>query len=260
MCTFTLIRWPDEQPGFRFMFNRDEQRSRPAGEPPRREHFGERHAILPRDPVAGGTWAGVNDAGLAMALLNVYPVVAPGLTAPAKVPSRGKRRRSRGWIIRQLLAQSTSRAALRAGEELAVHAYPPFLLLAMDDRWLTRLRWDGESVETGIAPLTDAPFLYVSSGLGDSRVEPPRRQLFDEMLVDAAPEKRLAQQEAYHRHVWPDHPELSVCMSRSDALSKSLTTVEVMIDSVCMRYYPQPPDQPVEPMVITLPRCPVAGA
>jgi len=45
-------------------------------------------------------------------------------------------------------------------------------------------------------------------------------------------------QDAFHTHQWPDRPEISVFMERSDARTVSRTRVEVGPRAVTMRYEP----------------------
>ena len=68
MCTVTVV--PHET-GIRVMCNRDERRSRPAALPPQVHDLGGRLAAFPVDPRGGGSWVGVNDAGIVVTLLNV---------------------------------------------------------------------------------------------------------------------------------------------------------------------------------------------
>lgn len=71
-------------------FNRDEHRSRPKAHPPRlrRPAAGGRAFIAPRDPLGGGSWLAVNDAGICLALLNRYPADGPAFRPPG-TPSPG---------------------------------------------------------------------------------------------------------------------------------------------------------------------------
>jgi len=85
------------------------------------------------------------------------------------------------------------------------------------------------------------PHFFTSSGLGDSVVDGPRRELFGEMFpLDGDWE---AAQRAFHRHSWADRPNLSVCMRRPDAATVSCTTVEVCAEHVSLAYTPGPPDR-----------------
>lgn len=291
MCTFTVVALsaagtenralggPGASPGsgFRVAFNRDESRRRPAGLPPVARVYGPRRALHPVDPVSGGTWIGVNDAGLALALLNVYaPAPTPRppddvrrAALPAKAatgrplvddstvrewPSTSSTgRRSRGEIIPALLHMECVdevRAALR---RVTRDDYPPFRVVAIDDTGAIRDFYsDARELREGAAHLADGPVLFTSSGLGDGLVDPPRRQLFQELVVPAS--DRLAAQAAYHRHSWPDARHLSVCMSRPDARTVSHTTIEVMRARVAIEYWPDAPDQSQDPIRRTIPR------
>lgn len=95
MCTVTIVPYND---GFRLVCNRDERRDRPAAAPPTVHRLEYSAAIYPVDPSGGGTWVGVNDAGLAAALLN-------RTIDAAESPRRSRRtpQRSRGLIIPKLL-------------------------------------------------------------------------------------------------------------------------------------------------------------
>src|SRR5205085_949351 len=101
MCTLTVVPLPDGT--VRLAFNRDERRTRPAGLPPVRRLFGPRQAVLPTDPASGGTWLAVNDAGLALAILNA---------TPERPPATAGGNRSRGAIIPALLGCDSPAAAI----------------------------------------------------------------------------------------------------------------------------------------------------
>src|SRR5262249_44773985 len=75
MCTLTVL--PLEGDRTRLAFNRDELRTRPEALPPQWTHHGSRSAVHPIDPVSNGTWIAANDAGLALALLNVTTSAPP---------------------------------------------------------------------------------------------------------------------------------------------------------------------------------------
>ena len=85
MCTVSVVPLPD---GFSLACNRDERSSRPCASEPAAYDLRPRRAIFPRDPVGGGTWMGVNDLGLAVALLNRASARAATLRGTPKY-SRG---------------------------------------------------------------------------------------------------------------------------------------------------------------------------
>jgi hypothetical protein len=223
MCTVTIIRHPG---GIRLACNRDEQRSRPAALPPRIAAFGPRRAILPIDPVGGGTWVAVSDAGLAFTLMNSY------MGGPPPPPGE----KSRGLIIPGLLPCGTLPDVLEVSRDFDAGEFAPFRLVVADERECLELAAEGKRlVLRSREPLT-TPRFYASSGLGDRVVEGPRREVFEQFLLDGPATRQ--QQDALHRHRWPDRAHLSICMSRPEARTVSITCVEIDTDQVRLRYEP----------------------
>jgi hypothetical protein len=240
MCTVTVV--PGRE-AIRLACNRDELRSRAAALPPRIEHFGPRRAILPVDPTSGGTWVAVNDAGLALALLNVNSRNRPA-AAPAAPLSRGN-------IIPALLHADTLLAAAFSALALAPSQYAPFRLVLVGWREAVEVHSDGTRIRLAWRLGLTSPQLFTSSGLGDQAVEGPRRRLFGEWFDRTG--DRFAQQDAFHRHRWPDRPHLSVCMDRQDARTVSHTIVSLDPDAVTLTYHPDAPDRPADAVVLALP-------
>jgi Transport and Golgi organisation 2 len=229
MCTLTLVPLPGRV--IRLAFNRDEQRSRPAALPPQRRRFGPHDAILPIDPPLG-TWLAVNDAGLALALLNVNP---PGSDS-ARRPER-----SRGEIIPDLLPCGSLDELLDRARELPASDFAPFRLLAVSEGVFAEVISKGHGVRLERRAVIAAPQLFTSSGLGDHLVEAPRRRLFTEMFAIG---DWPTQQAAFHRHRWPGREALSVCMSRPEARTVSHVVVDLRETDVVMTYLPDSPDRP----------------
>lgn len=238
MCTVTIIR---DDATLRLACNRDELRTRAAAEPPTVRAFGERRALMPIDPVSGGTWIAVNDAGLALTLLNV------NLESP---PINHVHHRSRGRIIPSLLALTSVDAALDAAAGLDPALYPPFRLVVLDRHALGDVYSDGAAGRVERISHDALPVMFASSGLGDHIVDPPRRELFTRMFD--AEGQSAATQDAFHRHTWADRTELSVCMSRSDAMTVSYTAIELGGDAVAMRYQPGLPTHDAAATTLTL--------
>jgi hypothetical protein len=246
MCTMTLLPLAGPHGArLRIAFNRDESRKRAEALPPQVRACGARHAMMPIDPVSDGTWIAVNDAGLAAALLNLHRFDEFG-----REPHKGTR--SRGEIIPMLMECATIDEALeRILTRVHRNAYySPFRLVLTDGRNCQEYKRHGGS--DGVTPNwpVERPRMFTSSGLGDALVHMPRKRLFEEMF--AAPADPIATQDAFHRHQWPDHPELSVCMSRREARTVSLTVLELNDRDVRMAYYPAPPDEPVKPFRVSL--------
>jgi hypothetical protein len=236
MCTVTIIRDP-KRDAWRMACNRDELRTRPPSTPPERRRCGSRVAIMPVDPISDGTWIAVNDAGLVLTLLNVNPEVTDGWVAR---PKKSHGRQSRGLIIPKLMRHGSVREAMDEAGRLAAPSYPPFRLVGLDGSTTADLLSDGESMDLTWYDEQDLPLLFTSSGLGDSRVEAPRRALFEEHL---SPSADAEAQDAFHRHSWPDSGPLSVCMNREDALTVSYTVIERVGDCSNLTHHPAAPDQ-----------------
>jgi hypothetical protein len=226
----------------RLACNRDELRSRPAALTPRIQQFGPRRAVLPVDPTSGGTWVAVNDAGLALTLLNVNSKKG---SAPVAAPL------SRGKVIPALLHADTPLSAAFSALNLDPAQYAPFRLVLVSRREGVEVHSDGMRIRLVRRLGLTRPKLFTSSGLGDQAVEGPRRQLFGEFFD--RPGDRLARQDVFHLHRWPDRPHLSVCMDRQDARTVSHTVVSLGPDRVTLTYHPDAPDRPAEAVTLTLP-------
>ncbi len=122
MCLIVLLH--KTVPGFPVVLgaNRDERYAR-QGEPPK--FWDAPHKIFAgRDPVAGGTWLGVNLRGVLVALSNRRMGVAESADA-----------RSRGQLVLDVLAAENAADAMGiARASLGQHAYNPFNLLCADTR------------------------------------------------------------------------------------------------------------------------------
>lgn len=245
MCTLTLV--PLGTTRVRLGFNRDELRSRPAALPPQRRRFGDRTAILPIDPVSDGTWIAVNDAGLVAVLLNVNPPVRSTAAFGSPIVTCS---RSRGTIIPFLLACGSMDEALDQLVGLAAQEYGRFRLILLEGSDVGEVVSDGERLWRKHRVTLTGPRLWTSSGLGDHLAEEPRRAHF--LRCFTRPGDWAAQQDAFHRHRWPDEPHLSVCMRRADACTVSYTVLERDGAAAYMTYVPGPPDLSVPPALARL--------
>lgn len=232
MCTVTILR--PHASGYRLACNRDEAVSRPAALPPRPSRFGERIAMMPVDPVSGGTWIAANDAGLAMVLMNATPDTGAST-----------QRVSRGTIIPHFIdCADIDQAARRVVEEIDPSRHAPFRLVMTDGRRLSDIGSDGRGFRSHSRPLDLRPILFSSSGLGDWVVREPRAKLFETTLLalDVAGPELAAAQDAFHRHSWPERRHVSVCMRRAGARTVSNTIIESSADVVDMHYLADAPD------------------
>lgn len=220
MCTVTIV--PHER-GVRLLCNRDERRTRPAALPPQ-VHTLERHrAIFPVDPQGGGTWVGVNDSGLIVAILNLQRA---GLRDWQLEVGSWRLSRSRGLVVTELLRRRSLPDAAAAVKSRDLTAFEPFRAVLVQDGHVGLVTHAGNApVLWSVLPVS-VPRLFTSSSLGDEFVGPPRRRLFERMVIRSR-DGWLRGQARFHDHQWSHRPEISVRMERDDALTVSRTTIDI---------------------------------
>ena len=236
---------------------------------------------MPVDPVSSGTWIAASDGGFIAMILNRNPdrtsavsscsiqrvAAGPCADRGTQVISHGRHggwplltrksptgrgvsphqaHRSRGAIIPTLLSAASIEDALNELQSLDLSAFPPFRLLLADRDEVNECESLGKVPRIIRRHALAEPLMFTSSGLGDDLVEAPRRQLFGEMFENQS--GWMAAQDAFHRHVWPERTHLSVCMSRPDARTVSLTTIDFDEAGAVMSYYPDAPNQAVQPI------------
>jgi uncharacterized protein with NRDE domain len=127
MCTLVMLRRPDHAWPVLIAANRDELIERPALPPAR--HWPDRPEVVAgRDLLAGGSWLGINDWGVAAAVLNRHGSLGP---APGQ--------RSRGELVLEALDHADAVAAADALSYLDPASYRSFNLIVADSRdafWL----------------------------------------------------------------------------------------------------------------------------
>jgi len=211
MCT---LSWWIAESERGIVFNRDELRTRSRGEAPRLiEAEGQQSILMPRDPDAGGTWMGVNESGLIVALLNNYPFHRP----------RQPGQRSRGQLVVDLLRKADSAAGcMEILDGLDTSIYQGFLLFALGraDGPLAR-EWNGSDLSD--LPLEGEGGLHVltSSSFRQEECEAFRVDLFGGMSRERATLKEK------HGSFHPEDPALGPLMVRDDAATDSVTEVVV---------------------------------
>jgi hypothetical protein len=143
MCTVVLLRRPDHAWPVLIAANRDELAHRP-WEPPGR-HWPDRPNVTGGlDRLGGGSWLGLNDEGVAAAVLNRKGSLGPK-------PGR----RSRGELVLEALDHADARDAAEALAALDPAAYRSFNLVVADNRdayWIASKRDDGRG-RIEVAPL-----------------------------------------------------------------------------------------------------------
>ncbi|MDP0500606.1 MAG: NRDE family protein [Verrucomicrobiota bacterium JB022] len=211
MCTVSWIRQPE---GYRLWFNRDEQHGRAAALPPRVHTPAQGlHWLGATDPVGGGTWLGVNAAGVSLGLLNYYErqttAVAPGA-------------RSRGLLISDLLPQVAAISELDALlAPLDLSLYRAFYLLAWSTEGVRWWVWDEQALRE--VPTAEVRPPIATSSIQPQEVAAARRAVFAALPQPWTPEAVRAA----HLTPDPERPAFGVCMERDDARTVSLSEIFV---------------------------------
>ena len=174
MCTVIILRRPDQDWPLIIGANRDEMIDR-RWLPPGR-HWPDRPEVTAgRDVLAGGSWLGVNDHGVAAGILNRMGSLGP---APGQ--------RSRGELVLEALDHADAAAAAEALAAIEPRAYRTFNLIIADNRDAFWLRHADPS---GTLPVTVTP---IAPGLsmiaaGDLDDETPRLRRYHPLFAAAAP-------------------------------------------------------------------------
>ncbi|MFO7565474.1 MAG: NRDE family protein [Enhygromyxa sp.] len=190
MCTIiAAVRvWPTRP--LVIAANRDELLDRPAGEARvwAPGEAADRRVLAPRDLRAGGTWLGVNDAGLFVGITNRRALPDP-------------RRRSRGELVFEALGAEDHRAARARIAALSARDYNPFHLLFADRSGASVVWSDGERLHElelgpGVHWMTERSFGAAASerhGILEQRAEelasgtPPDVEGWRSILADHRP-------------------------------------------------------------------------
>lgn len=122
MCTIVILRRATHRWPVLIAANRDERIDRRWREPG--SHWPDRPGVVAGlDELAGGSWLGINEFGVAAAILNREGTLGP---------ATGKR--SRGELVLEALDHADAAAAAEALSALDPAAYRPFNLLIADNR------------------------------------------------------------------------------------------------------------------------------
>jgi uncharacterized protein with NRDE domain len=169
MCTLIVLHRCFADAELLVAANRDEYLDRPAELPALRRWNG-RTVLAPRDARAGGTWLGMNDAGVFAALTN-RPTASPD-------PSR----RSRGLLVSDALAVPGAAAAAARLAGLTPGAYNPFNLFVCDREDAFAIVYE----EKAEVRRLEAGAHVIGNGDPDSRRLPKVARLLDEAEAVAA--------------------------------------------------------------------------
>ncbi len=223
MCTVSIV--PGSE-GLVVSMNRDERRGR-AEAPPLLLQGAENKLLgwYARDSSSGGSWFGVNQAGLLALLINRYQLAAPAS------PSQ-----SRGVLVPRALQYGDAGAALRA---LAATRWPDFdgfELLLIQGAEGHRLCWDAANLQQESFSI-DHPQLLLSSGVDYEAVRIWRQQAFSDFLA-RNPSPDVDSLLKLHTRRCPENPSLGILMEREHSHTKSICQAVLHDAQIRVRYLP----------------------
>lgn len=231
MCT---LSWKPGRNSYQLFFNRDELRSRAAAQGPSIKQNNGIAYLSPTDGERGGTWLLVNAFGLSIGLLNNYLSTASAGGHDADASSYY----SRGMLpLACADCASVAEAIARAGN-LPLDRYPPFHLVIAGTSQASVLSWDSRAYHVSALPTSGG--MLTASAFQSADVAVQRQQLFSSLVGNMAAAS-TAQLSDFHWHQGSDGAT-GIRMSRADACTHSISTINVCLDKQMARfdYSPQP--------------------
>lgn len=221
MCTVTLIA---RRHGYALGMNRDEKRARVAGLPPARRKLDGRAVVFPSEP-GGGTWIGVNDAGITLALINWYSI-------NAKAPTPAV---SRGGVVLSALSSLSATAVDAAVRTQPLPRINPFRLIGVFPHTKEVVEWQWNLQQLARRSHPWRTNIWISSGYDEPGAQQTRGKTFARALRQSSA-GTLDWLRRLHRSHAPDRGAYSICMHRPDAMTVSYTEVIVDEAAAMMRH------------------------
>jgi len=262
MCT---VSWLLANDGYQVFFNRDEQKGRALAHSPKYfNDLGVKY-LMPVDPVGGGSWIAMNQAGLSICLLNYYQQTPPETELI-----------SRGLLVKSLISNTSLTKIRSALKKLHLHRYAAFTLLVFPSHLTAQIgdvyavRWDGNELKTvtAVSPMVSSSValsevtnyredhhnsillqhqvLFSGEGCNDEleitqpqapsdidSVEENIIELTNQRYIDDKNSLALTRFHASHE---PTPSYLSVCMHRDDAHTVSFTHLVATRKQLKMNY------------------------
>ncbi len=225
MCTVTFI--PHFQ-GLYLGMNRDELLTRPTALSPQINVFQGLVELYPHEP-EGGTWIGVNEYGICLALINWHAVREQPI----------EERVTRGIVIPRLLRSPFLEDVRADLARMQLQDMPPFRLIAVSprERAVVENRWNGRRLREVFHAWE--PQHWFSSGYDEARVQIERSAVCKNAWrqPDAG---QLAWLRRLHASHEPERGPFSICMHRREAATVSYTEIDVTRNQATMGYAPGP--------------------
>jgi hypothetical protein len=205
--------------------NRDEKLGRSKALPMTAHALaGGRNALFPSEP-KGGTWIGVNDAGVTFGLINWYAVEARVMGQPI----------SRGEIVRAALPMAAPWKIRETPPAIDLEQVNPFRLIGIfpGPKRVFEWRWNRFAFERFEHPWKSN--IWISSGFDEIGAQRTRGKAFRSALKEASAGS-IGWLRSLHASHLPDRGPYSTCMHRSDAATVSYSEIVVNPRSAQMCY------------------------
>ena len=175
MCTVVILRRPRHKWPFIMGANRDEMADR-AWRPPARHWPDREEVVAGLDLLAGGSWLGVNDAGVVAGVLNREGSLGPETG-----------RRSRGELVLEALDHADAADAAKALSDLDPRSYRSFNMVVADNRDAFWLRGLGMSAQDRVEVLPIPPGISMITALDRNDPKSARIRAYLPRFERAAP-------------------------------------------------------------------------
>lgn len=175
MCTVVFLRRPDHRWPLMLAANRDEMAGRPWRKPGR--HWPDRPEVTAgQDELAGGSWLGMNDAGVVAGILNRKDSLGPDPVL-----------RSRGELVLEALDHADAVMAAGALRDVDPRSYRSFNLFVADNRdaWWVRSLGPAGPARVELRPIPEGLSMLTAWDL--DAPESARTRFFRPLFAAAPP-------------------------------------------------------------------------
>jgi hypothetical protein len=221
MCTVTFIA---RKRGYLLGMNRDENRARPEGLPPGLHRMNGHRAIYPSEP-GGGTWIGLNDEGVTLALINCYFV-------SSRVSNHAM---SRGEIIPSMSGVESRESVDMLFAELRLCRINPFRLVGIFPKSLEVAEWQWDLKELARKDHPWRSQQWISSGFDEPMAQKIRSRSFRGFLREDSAGTSAWLDRVHSSHT-PECGPFSTCMHRDDAATVSYTRIRVSSSNASLKH------------------------
>ena len=225
MCTLTIYTGKKR---CIVTMNRDELRSRKEAGLLYSRSVGDLRLFYPVDISSGGTWFGVNNRGVVLALLNRYG----GVEQPAA--------RSRGEIIPRALEQGRYSAIEAWLLDMDAAEFNPFDLFLVSKSKVKHFTWDGEEWRVQ-KPGFRHWYMFTSSFMLEEEVTAFRQNFFQAWSLETGNTLENAEEvlRGYHLISIDGMESHSVLMERERSHTKSVIQADLDGSELIIKYIPE---------------------